>query len=352
MFSEVNSRDEAALNALPLSWARIGGSRSGLSPLSVLRHSLRVRSELKGYSPDVVLTYQIAMVIGTCLATFFSRKSRVAALFPGLGVLFQADRSSSARWRMGLARALAGVALKRVDVAVFQNHDDLADLSSGGLLARDCHAVVVPGSGVDLQLFSPGPWPETPAVFTIIGRLLRSKGFEVFVTAAREVSRRRPGQVKFRIVGGLDEHPDAITADEVGSWCRQEDIDYAGYTDSITAELHKCTAVVLPTTYMEGLPRTILEAMACGRAVITTDWRGCRDAVEDGVTGRLVSPGDSAAVAEAMLAYVDDPNLALEHGRNGRLRAETSFSSLRVGSLMADAVEACVRAPSGGEREH
>jgi glycosyltransferase involved in cell wall biosynthesis len=327
--------------------AAIGGSyrvwpvnRTGIDPIEDLRSAHRLHSILRDERPDVVLVYQIKAVLLAPLAAKLARVARVVPLVNGLGAVF--DREGfGATGKARIARAAYGLSLRLVDEIVFQNADDPALLQSLGLLSRRARWRVVPGTGVDVARLHVAPPHAGPPTFTLISRLLVSKGVRDLVAAARIVRARHPrAGARFRIVGQLEAegHPDGVRRAELDAWIAEGLIDYAGFSDDVPGVLAATTVFVLPSYYREGVPRTNLEALAVGRPIVTTDWVGCRDTVEDGVNGFLVPPKDPVALAERLERYLRDPALVGRHGSASRALAERKFDVRKVNEQMLDAL--------------
>lgn len=324
-----------SLGELGVAYRQWRTSRTGIDPVGDLRAALALRSLLRAERPDVVLVYQIKAVLVAPLAAKLAGTRRVVVLVNGLGTVFD-DRFGATR-KAAIARRIYGASLRLVDEIVFQNADDPALLQSLGLLGRTPWRVV-PGTGVDLAKLTEQPPHRGPPTFTLISRLLVSKGVRELAAAARRVRARYP-QTRFRLVGQLEAegHPDGISRREIDSWVAEGLVEYVGFTSDIVGVLRDTTAFVLPSYYREGVPRTNLEALAVGRPVITTDWVGCRDTVVDGVNGFLVAPRDVDALVERIERYVRDPRLAAEHGHASRAVA-AKFDIQIVNAAMLDAL--------------
>jgi glycosyltransferase involved in cell wall biosynthesis len=313
-------------------------SRTGIDPSEALGAARRLHALLTAERPDVILAYQIKAVLLAPLAAKLARVARVVTLVNGLGAVF--DRDGFGRtWKARAARLAYGLSLRGVDEIVFQNADDPELLRSSGLMPARARWRVVPGTGVDLAKLTPRPPHPGPPTFTLISRLLVSKGIRELVAAARIVRARFP-EVRVRLVGQLeaDGHPDGIRRAELERWIAEGLIEYAGFSDDVAGVLARTTVFVLPSYYREGVPRTNLEALAVGRPIVTTDWVGCRDTVEDGVNGFLVAPRDAVALADRMERYLRDPSLVDRHGRASRALAERKFDVRGVNALMLDAL--------------
>ena len=214
----------------------------------------------------------------------------------------------------------------------FENTDDKVLFEKHGLV-RARNAVHVPGAGIDLVRFVPtarfeqGP---TEPVFLLVARMLWDKGVGEFVAAARNVRALHPDS-RFQLLGFLDDaNPSAIPRKQVDAWVAEGVVEYLGQTDDVRPYLAQSDCVVLPS-YREGLPRTLLEAAAMARPVITTDAPGCRDTVVDGVTGLLCRPIDAADLADKLLRFVSLTAVQRQAmGRKGREFVELNFDERLV----------------------
>jgi glycosyltransferase involved in cell wall biosynthesis len=314
-------------------------NRTGIDPIEDLRSARHLYSILRDERPDVVLIYQIKAVLIAPIAAKLARVARVVTLVNGLGAVFDTTGFGATR-KAQVARLAYGLSLRSVDQVVFQNADDPALLRSLRLLSRRARWTVVPGTGVDLVVLAAAPPHLGAPTFTLISRLLVSKGIRELVAAARVVRAAHPA-ARFRLVGQLeaDGHPDGVRRAELDGWIAEGLIDYAGFSDDIAGVLAATTVFVLPSYYREGIPRTNLEALAVGRPIITTDWVGCRETVEDGVNGFLVPPRDVAALADRMQRYLREPALVAEHGRASRALAERRFDIRQVNEQMLEALQ-------------
>ena len=166
----------------------------------------------------------------------------------------------------------------------------------------------------------------------MIARLLGDKGVREYAKAAREIRSSNPG-IRFGLVGWVDENPDAISKDELHIWVEEGAIEYLGRLDDVRSAIADSTVYVLPS-YREGTPRTVLEAMAMGRPIITTDAPGCRETVVEGENGYLVPVKSVDALVGAMQKFVDDPDLAARMGRRSRQIAEEKYDVHKVNAVM------------------
>jgi len=216
------------------------------------------------------------------------------------------------------------LALKKENLKViFQNPDDFRVMKNVGAVDAK-KAVMIKGSGVDLSLYKFSPEREGIPVVTFAARLLRDKGVVEFIEAVR-LLRQRGVVARFQLVGELDSgNPTSITPEELEEWRSSGIVELLGYRRDMAQIFSECHVVVLPS-YREGLPKVLMEAAACGRAVITTDVPGCRDAIENDVTGLLVQVCDIEALADAIETLIENPMLRLRLGQAGRELAERDF---------------------------
>ncbi len=309
-------------------------NRAGMNPLRDIATYRALRRLFRATRPDVLLAYTVKPVVYGCLAARAEGVKRVVPLVTGLGYAFVGTGL-----RSRIARLIAGTLYRRAmaaaDIAVFQNPDDQAAFRDLRILPRTTPSLVVNGSGVDLDQFPVQPLPAAPS-FLMIGRLLREKGVYEYAEAVRMTKERHPG-TDCRIAGWIDNAPSAIPATLPEQWKSTGGPAFLGRLDDVRPALADCSVYVLPS-YREGTPRTVLEAMACGRAIITTDTPGCRETVQDGVNGFLVPVGDAAALAAAMERFHLDPGLAARMGAESRRIAEEKYDVHKVNRAMMSAM--------------
>ena len=310
--------------------------RTGLRPaedFNTLRHLTRLMREVR---PDVFLGYTIKPVIWGLIAARLAGVPKRVALITGLGYAFTGQASGKRAVIQRIARMLYAFALRRATLIFFQNTDDRDDFARMGLLPKDVPVVVVNGSGVDLDSFTPAPLPDTPLRFLLIARLLGDKGIREYAAAAA-VLRQRVPQVEFHLVGGLDPNPDGIVETEVQSWLDAGDVIWHGALSDVRPAIAAAHVYVLPS-YREGTPRTVLEAMAMGRPIITTDAPGCRETVVNEDNGFLVTPRDTNSLVSAMERFVENPDLIPQMGRRARQIAEERYDVHKVNAVMLEAM--------------
>ena len=316
----------------------IGMHRTGMNPLVDLRTFAELYRLMRRIQPDIVMGYTIKPVIYGTLCAWMSRVPRRFVLITGLGYAFTTDVSG--RWfskRQGLlwvVRCLYRVALRGTHKVFFQNPDDQVLFRQLKLLSAKIPSHVVNGSGVDLDQYAVAPQAKGPVRFLMIARLLGDKGVREYVNAAQQVHRTHP-QVTFALAGWIDNNPDAISQQELDDWIAEGTVDYLGCLDDVRPAIAACHVYVLPS-YREGTPRTVLEAMAMGRAVITSDAPGCRETVSEAANGYLVPVRDASRLTEAMRRFIDNPELIGAMGRQSREVAEAKYD---VNKVNADLLE-------------
>lgn len=324
-----NSTDVAkALKSIGARYLPLDFKRNSINPLHDILLLLRLIVLLRRLRPDIVLTYTIKPVIYGSLACRLAGPMRTYSMITGLGYTFGEGLGLRQKVIGMIVRALYKAALANNAGVFFQNPDDLALFTSKGIFPDEHKACLINGSGVDTDHFRPVPLPGRPVVFLLIARLLKDKGIFEYVAAASIVKKRHPEAI-FRLLGPFDFNPAAISKDQIHAWHESGVVEYLGATDDVRPHLAACSVYVLPS-YREGTPRTILEAMAMGRAVITTDAPGCRETVRDGVNGFLVPVKDATALANAMERFIDHPELIARMGDSGRKIAEAKYDVRKV----------------------
>lgn len=300
-------------------------TRTGMNPLSDGLDTLRLAGLLRRLRPDVTLGYFIKPVIYGTIAAWLAGVPRRVAMIEGLGYVFtvSGDRQT---WRRKLLRTLVGelyrFALAKAQKVIFLNRDDLTEFIEANLV-DEVKGINLGGIGVDLADWPLVPPINQPVTFLLAARLLREKGIVEYAEAARHVKAKYP-DVRFILLGGLDPNPGGLPQSEVKSWVKEGLLEWPGHV-AVKPWLVQASVYVLPSHYREGVPRSTQEAMAMGRAVITTDAPGCRETVKEGVNGFLVPVRDIPALARAMLQFVENPALISVMGRESRRLAEKSF---------------------------
>lgn len=306
--------------------------RAGLNPLSDAFSMFCLYRLLRDVKPESFFGYTAKPVIYGLLAAWLVHVPNRFALITGLGYAFTGSLGVKRRLVQKILRALYRVSLRRAKTVFFQNPDDQILFRELSLLSPESFSVVVNGSGVDTSYFGDSEAPSGAPSFLLIARLLGDKGVREYVAAASQVRKVYP-DVTFRLVGGLDENPDSITSAELDRWTRSGDVEYIGHLADVRPAIATSAVYVLPS-YREGAPRTVLEAMAMGRPIITTDAPGCRETVIDGVNGYLVPVKSASALRRAMEAFINDPASVARMGKQSRRIAEEKYDVRKVNKVM------------------
>ncbi len=318
----------AQLEALGLTHHVLPLSRTSMRPWTEARSLWAIWRLFRRVRPGLVHAVTLKSVLYGGIAARLAGVPAYVAAISGLGYVFipgSGLRGVLRRLALVLYRLALGHPNSRV---IFQNTADRDVLEQAGAV-RPAQAVLLRGSGVDLDRFAPAPWPEGPVTVAMASRLLHDKGVREFVEAARMSAARGEG-LRWRLAGSLDpENPASVTAGELDAWRAEGAIEYVGECADVAGFYAQAHIVTLPS-YREGLPKSLIEAAACGRPVVTTDVPGCRDAIEPGVSGVLVPPRDARALADAVAALAGDEDLRTRMGAAGRALAERDFGLDRI----------------------
>lgn len=334
MASDATPSEVLEIEALGVRYQHYPVRRSGLNPL---RDALTFIALLRFFlqeKPDVVLAYTVKPIIWGGLAARVIPKLQFFGLVTGLGFAFQTG---------GILRrvlTISVVALYRLvysagSIAIFQNPDNRETFRSLNIIAPN-EGAVVDGSGVDLSVFQETPLPNGP-VFLLIARLLGEKGIREYVAAAELVKKEYP-HAKFHLVGPEDPSPDGITLEELRKINMSNAVEYLGKTNDVRPFLRACSVFVLPS-YHEGLPRTVLEAMAVARPILTTDVPGCRETVMNGINGWLVPKKDVNQLAFRMKWFIENQSEWERMSCSSRLLASERFDVHKVNCNLLRIIE-------------
>ncbi len=333
----ITPRDDATprLEALSVRWREWKLEGQALNPFRDLVAIADLRRILANERPDAVLNFTIKPVLYGSLVASLLGVPRVVSMITGMGSIFLPGGFKK-RMLLRLVHFVYKTAMNRNDKVLFQNDEDLAYFVKNKFLSAD-KTLRINGSGVNLNLFTRRPGEVVQGSFLLISRMIKEKGIHEFVKAARQIKLKFP-HARFTLVGPIDNNPGAITREEIRGWEQEGIIEYAGVQADVRPFMARTEVYVLPTYYLEGIPRSILEALAMGKPVITTDWRGCRDTVKRGVNGYLVPPKDVDALAKAMANYLEDISLSTRHGDASRQLSEEKFNLVSVNNMVINAL--------------
>ncbi len=321
--SAVRQISEAGLtyHAIPL-------SRSGGNPLREVCSIAALYRLFRQVRPDLVHLVTIKPVLYGGLAARLAHVPAVVAAISGLGAVFT-DRRTQGEALRRLVQGLYRLALRHKNIRViFQNMDDRRILE--GLNAvRPADSVLIKGSGVDLNHYTVRPEPEGPPVVVFASRLLKDKGVAEFVEAAKSLHAKGV-KARFLLAGDMDPgNPTSVSPEELAAWNAGGNVEVVGYQSNVAAFFAASSLVVLPS-YREGLPKVLIEAAACGRAIVTTDVPGCRDAIVPDKTGLLVPARDAHALAAAIQRLIENRELRSRFGLAGRELAGREYSIEKI----------------------
>lgn len=306
-------------------------SRSGKNPLKELISLFALGWLFFRLKPQLIHLVTIKPVLYGGLMARVLRVPAVVAAISGLGFLYIADSKSAGAWRTKLAY-LYRMAFKQKKLKViFQNPDDRQTI----LNMKACgssQTVLIRGSGVDLKKYPYIPEPQNEFVVVMISRLLKDKGVFEYVNAAKQLQAQHL-KINFKLIGDRDlNNPACVEQSFLEQWKQEAHVEILGYRSDIASLMSQANLVVLPS-YREGLPKVLMEAAACGRAVITTDVPGCRDAIDPNISGLLVPVRDDKALATAIKRLFENFEYRQQLGIAGRRLAENEF---RIEKIVAE----------------
>lgn len=321
---------DRALSTLGAQFEPLEIGRSGIDPLALVADTAAIQRVIDKVNPDLV--HAIAMKPATLAA--LTRGPPLILAITGLGWL-STSRALKDRFARHSALTLIGAAIRSGRaVGLFENRDDAHAL--GRLDPK--RVFLAPGAGVDISRYSPASPPTFPPVrIGLVARMIRSKGVDLAVEAVGAL-RRAGVEVELILAGAPDpDNPGAIDAGQIETWCARGGIRWLGRIDDVPRFWEGMNVACLPSRGGEGLPRSLLEAAACGRPIVTTDVPGCRDFVRDGVEGRVVRNEDAQALASAISDLVARPDLRAAMGVAARARVEAGYTVGHVQDVAAQA---------------
>ena len=317
------------IEALGARFVEIPMNKNGVNPFKDIRYERALYKLFCKEKPDVVLGYTSKPVIYGSIAAKKAGVPHKVAMITGLGYAFTAQTKKAKAIRAVMS-VLYKKALNCADTVIFQNPDDREQFVSSGLVKSEkCR--VVNGSGVNTNRFSVADYPDK-ITFFMLSRVMYSKGIREYLRACEFVKGKHP-EVRFMLLGACENIQDSLSKEDLAPYIEKGIIEHFGETDRVEDYYKQCSVYVLPS-YREGTPRTVLEAMSMGRAIITTDAPGCRETVIDGKTGFLVPVKNAEAVAEKMTEFIENPELIKTLGAASAEYAREKFSVDKVNDDM------------------
>ena len=312
------------VEALGLKAINLPMSRSGMNIVEELKTLNWLRKLYKREKPDVVHHVGMKTILWGTLAAKFSRVHGVVNAISGLGGFFAEDNKGILAKVMPMVLRFSHN--RKNLLCIFQNDDDWGLYVKHGIIKHD-QGRFIKGSGVDLNQFSFTPETEDGKLKVMLtARMIVEKGIFLLTEAAERLRKKYEDQVEFLLVGGLDDHPGAITQEQLNQVCDGKYIKWLGYRTDIADLLKECHIMAFPSYYMEGLPKSLIEANAVGRPIITSNSVGCKETVIDGYNGFLIQPRDVDALTEKLDVLLSDKELRVKMGKNARKYAEDYFS--------------------------
>lgn len=310
-------------------------SRTGLSPWSDLSYIYQLKRVLNHVQPDSVFCTTVKPVAYTPIAATLSGASpQIYSMITGLGFSFFGTNLKSKIVGKIVAK-LYSSSLRKNQCVIFQNLDDQRVLEKVGALSKQQKATRVMGSGVNLEDFSPEPLPPGDLSFLMVARLIKEKGVFEYLEAAEKI-KSEFSNIKFKLVGPFDPNPSGIKEAELYSYCDRGVVEYEGYLPDIRPSIKASHVMVLPTYYREGIPKSLCEALAMGRPIITTDWPGCRDLVEENQNAKMIHPTSTESLYRAFKYFIENQSRLAEMSKEARLFAEKHLGANKINSQILE----------------
>lgn len=306
--------------------------KTGKNPFKDLKGLYSILRLLLEIKPDKVFTYQAKTNIYGTIAARSAAIKEIYVLMGGLGSVLRNGEKNPIKTILKLEYKLTFALSKKI---FLQNRDDLKLLLDNDLVKRD-KVTMINGSGVNLDSFTEKSF-VSKKVFLLIARIIKDKGILEYINAAKIVKEKYP-KTRIQLLGYFDTNPTAIKREEIQHYVNEGIIEYLGSTDDVRPYLEKCSVFVLPS-YHEGTPKSVLEAMATARPIITTDAPGCRETVIDGVNGFLVPVKSVEKLAEKMIWMIEHQKKAEEMGKEGRRICEDKFDVKKVNKVILDTMD-------------
>lgn len=306
--------------------------RVNINPLKELNTIKEIKQVFEENNIDALLVYGIRTFPTMVIAARLARVKRIVCIVNGSGRLFRLGGLKGLIIKF-ISYPMLWLAFLMADDILFQNPDDMNMIKCKGMLWRKNYGLVN-GSGVNLDKYISDNLEPKP-VFSMISRLTGSKGVNEYIQAACTVKQLYPEAI-FNLIGPIEDNDSSINMDELKNAVDKKIVVLRGKVDDVRPFIDKCRIFVLPSYYPEGVPRSILEAMAMGRPIITTDSSGCRETVINGVNGFLVTPKDSEDLAKKMIWMINNPEQAEKMGKESRKICETKFNINKVNKIILE----------------
>ena len=327
---EIDSKDE--FESIGAKFIQVPFNRYSTNPLTGLKVIKAIKRVIKDEKVDLYYGFQAVPVTYGVMGAVYAKCPHIYAAMTGAGKIVQDRPGLFNKFIRFVLTVFTKISLKRCNKVFFLNKDNLEYFIEHQIVRKE-QAVKVNGSGVNTVKFSFKPMPEQNS-FLFVGALLRLKGIMEYLNAARIVKKKHP-EASFVVVGGIDIRLSAITEEELQPYIDDGTIEYAGYQKNVVPFYENCSVFVLPS-YSEGIPNSVIEAMSVGRPIITTDATGCKETVDEGINGFKVPVGNTDALAEKMIWFIENRDEAKEMGKRARIMAQDKFDVTNVNKVMMD----------------
>lgn len=296
--------------------------RSSLNPLKEIKIIYKLINILNTHKPNIIHNIAIKPIVYGTIAANFAKIPTIVNAFTGLGHIYTSDTYKAKLLRAFITKMLKRLFSNKKVQGIVQNSEDRNFFVKEKIISNT-QLTLIPGSGVNINHFTPAPEPSGKIVVTYIGRILWDKGIRELVSAAQLILKQR-SDIIFRLIGETDPHnPSSVPLSNLKQW-EQQGIEWLGYQENVVDWIHHSHMIVLPS-YREGLPKVLLEANACAKPVITTDAPGCYELVTHEINGLIVSKKDVQSLQKAILKLADNADLRKQYGQAGREIVEKKY---------------------------
>ncbi len=326
--------DVEKITALGAEFVEVSVSKNSINIFKDIKYKKELKKLIQSIKPDLVFTYTVKPIVYGGLAAKECGVKKIYPMITGKGYVFNSDEIKAKLLKWGVCK-LYKMGLRGASKVIFQNRDDL-ELFCNLRLAEKEKCFVVNGSGVNMEQFSKAPLPKNPSFF-MLSRMMYCKGIREYLKAAEMVKQKYPN-VSFSLLGNIENIQNSVSKGEIAYYVNKGVITHYGECEDVVPYYHACSVFVLPS-YSEGTPRAVLEAMSCGRAIITTDAPGCKETVKDGVNGFIVPVKSSEAVAGKMIELIENPLLVQKMGEASYKYCKEKFEVSKVNARMLEIME-------------
>lgn len=316
-----------------IDYRQIYVKRNSVNPFVDIKTLVGLYKFMKAEKPDKIFAYQAKTIVYGSIAAKLNGITEIYLLIAGLGSIFRGTGFKNIIFKYFM-KIEYRIACKYCNRVFFQNNDDKNEFINKGIIKAD-KVVIINGSGVNLEKFQPVPIPEETS-FLFIGRLIKDKGVIEYLEACKSIKRKYP-LVRCLLIGPFDSNPSALKQVELQSYIDNGIVEYFGEQSDVRPFIAQCSTYVLPS-YHEGTPKTVLEAMAMGRSIITSNAPGCRETVIDGINGYLVEVKDIQGLVEKMMYLIKNPNVGTSMGEKSLQIVQEKYDVKVINSSIMEAM--------------